>query len=300
MPVLTVKAPAKINLILEIQGQRPDGYHALRTVMHTLELSDTLRICANAPGLKITCDHSAVPVDERNLVYQAAELLAKQCGIEPRVHIHIYKRIPIAAGMGGGSSDAAATLLGLMQFWNLNVRYTTQLVQIAKRLGSDVPFFLYGGCALGTGRGERIYPWPAFPGMRIALINPGFPVSTAHVYKKFSLRLTRKKACINMMRRAIKKKNVVKIGENLFNDLESVTEGLYPLVRKIKQDLLDCGASAALMTGSGPTVFGLLPSAKIAEQIKKDLGSHYQIVLVTRTSNNGLRGITYPRRDKFK
>ncbi len=281
MTPFTLKAPAKVNFILEIQGKRPDGYHELKTVMQALELSDYLTFYPCSQGLKITCDNSQVPVNEKNIVYQAVKICADQFQKEPKLHIHIQKRIPIAAGMGGGSSDAATALLGLKQLWKL--RDMPKIIKIAKSLGSDVPFFLHGGCALGIGRGERIYPWPVFKKMPVAVINPGFPVSTAKVYKKFRLRLTRKKACINMMRRAIEMKNAVKISGFLFNDLESVTQILFPAILRIKQELLQCGAQGVLMSGSGPTVFGLLPSQQVAKQIKSKLGLRYQSVIITRT-----------------
>ncbi len=281
MRFLTIKAPAKINLVLEIQGRRPDGYHEIRTIMHTVALSDTLTFSPRAGGLRVTCNRPEVSVGEGNLVYRAASMLAKEARLQPRVHIHIHKRIPLAAGLGGGSSDAAATLRGLSEIWNWHK--AAKLSAVAKALGSDVPFFLKGGCALGLGRGDKIYTWPTVSGMPIALINPGFPLATAEVYKKTSLRLTRKKACINIMRRAILEKNVAKIGKNLLNHLETVSIKQHPVIAQIKDELLACGASAVLMSGSGPTVFGLLPGPTVAGRIIRRLRSRYAGVWITRT-----------------
>jgi 4-diphosphocytidyl-2-C-methyl-D-erythritol kinase len=284
--VLTLPAPAKVNLILEIQGRRPDGYHELKTVMHTLTLSDTLRFSENTGGLRLVCSHPQVPSDERNLVYRAALRLARAAGITPRVTIRLTKRIPVAAGLGGGSSDAAAALQGLAQWWRLGRR--APLSRIARELGSDVPFFLSGGCALGTGRGERLTAWPSAPGLWLVLVNPGFPVPTADVYRKFRMQLTRKKACISMMRSALRQKNAAKISQKLFNHLEWVTAAAYPQIARIKRDLIAGGALGALMSGSGPTVFGLAPDRQTAWKLKRRLQAKYPFCLVTRTAGQPL------------
>lgn len=282
MPSLQVPAPGKVNLVLEVLRRRPDGYHAIRTVMHALELADTLTFSAGRPGIRVTCDRPGVPEDEENLVGRAARLLATATGRRPAVKIHIRKRVPVAAGMGGGSSDAAAALNGLCRFWGLR-RDPKLLQDLAARLGSDVAFFLRGGCALGTGRGERIFPWPAVPGLWVALVNPGVAVSTAEVYKKLNLQLTTPMNYINLMRPAIIQKNPVKIGQKLFNQLESVTAASHPVVTRIKAELLACGALAAMMTGSGPTVFALLPSREVGALVLRRLRPKYPVVALTRT-----------------
>lgn len=283
----TLAAPAKINLILEIQGRRPDGYHSLKTVMHTLALSDSLAFRPRPDGLKVTCSHPGVPMGEGNLVFRAARELARRLRREPRVHIHIRKKIPVAAGLGGGSSDAAAALRGLSRWWG-RPDYPG-LSGLARTLGSDVPFFLTGGCALGTGRGDHIHPWPEAVGLWILLVNPGFHLSTARVYKKTSLRLTRKKACINMMRQAVRDKNAIKIGQNLFNHLASVVEPEHPVVSRIRQDLLKGGALGAMLSGSGPTVFGLFHSRGQARNLQRQLADRYPVCLLTRTSGSVAR-----------
>ncbi|MEW6516401.1 MAG: 4-(cytidine 5'-diphospho)-2-C-methyl-D-erythritol kinase [candidate division FCPU426 bacterium] len=285
---LTVPAPAKVNLILEIQGRRPDGYHELKTVMHALELADTLCFTENRSGLRLVCNHPQVPVDGSNLIHRAAVRLAQAAGIVPKVTIRLTKRIPVAAGLGGGSSDAAAALLGLARWWRLGRQ--APLRRIASELGSDVPFFLSGGCALGQGRGERLTPWPSAPGMWVVLVNPGFPVSTAEVYRNFRLQLTRKKACITMMRSALKQKNAEKISRKLFNHLEWVTAAKHPLIARIKQELIAGGALGALMSGSGPTVFGLAPDQRTARQLQRRLRAKYPVCLVTRTAGSPTEG----------
>jgi 4-diphosphocytidyl-2-C-methyl-D-erythritol kinase len=283
---VTVNAPAKINLVLEVVRRRPDGYHDLRTVMHTLELADTLRFTPHPAGVRVSCDAPGVPADAGNLAGRAAELFQRAYGLRDGVAIHIQKRIPVAAGMGGGSSDAAATLLGLCRFWDLPVD-RKRLHALAQQLGSDVPFLLHGGCALGTGRGDRLFPWPAVPGLWMVVVNPGFAVPTPLVYKKLKLPLTRKKNYINLLRQAILKKNPEKIGQYLYNQLETVTLKMHPEVARIKAALLAAGATAALMSGSGPTVFGLVPSPEAGQKIVKKLAERYPFVCLTRTAGTG-------------
>lgn len=281
MNAFTLRSPAKVNLILEIKGKRPDGFHDLKTVMHSLTLADVMSFKPNNTGLKIICSHPQVPNDERNLAYQAALRLSQAYGIEPKVTITIKKNIPVAAGMGGGSSNAATALLGLAKMWEIDNK--KKILSIAKSLGSDVPFFLSGGCQLGIGRGDRLYKWPQCEQLKMVVVNPGFSVSTAKVYKNFKLGLTRKKACINMMRQAVIEKNAFKISKYLFNHLALVTEKAHPEVVEIKNALISLGATAALMTGSGPTVFGLVSSDKIAHFIYQKLVSRYPFVAVTST-----------------
>lgn len=279
---LRLEAPAKINLYLEVRGRRPDGYHEIRTVMHSLELADVLTFRPSDSGFRLTCGHPQVPLGEENLVTRAVLLLARRLRREPDFSIHLQKKIPVAAGLGGGSSDAAAALLGAARLWNC--RDPKLLLRLAKQLGSDVPFLLRGGCGYGTGRGEKIFAWPAVPGAWILLVNPGFPVSTAEVYKKASLELTTPSSHINMMRIFIKNRNILEIGRNLKNHLEAVTETMHPVIGRIKRDLRSCGAVAVQMSGSGPTVFGLLPSRAAGERAKIALHSRYPQVILTRTA----------------
>jgi len=283
MRPLRLRAPAKINLVLEILRRRPDGYHQLRTVMHALELADTLTFSPGPAGIRVTCRHPGVPSGSGNLVTRAAGLMAREAGLRPRVRIRLEKRIPVAAGLGGGSSDAAAALLGLNRFWNLHFA-PRRLLRLARQLGSDVPFFLSRGCALCTGRGDRVFPWPAVPGMWLVIVNPGLAVSTARIYRRINLQLTRRGNYINLMRSAIYRKNPIKIGKNLFNQLESVTAGMHPVVRRMKTDLLAAGAHAVLMSGSGPTVFGLMPSRPAGLAAAAGLRKRYPSVILTRTS----------------
>jgi 4-diphosphocytidyl-2-C-methyl-D-erythritol kinase len=285
----TANAPAKINLVLEVVRRRSDGYHDLRTVMHTLELSDTLLFTPRQEGVLVSCEAPGVPANAENLAGRAAELFRQAYGVKGGVHIHIQKRIPVAAGLGGGSSDAAAALVGLCRFWGIPVNYT-RLHALAQQLGSDVSFLLRGGCALGTGRGDRLFPWPAVPGLWMVVVNPGFAVPTPLVYKNLKLPLTRKKNYINLLRPAILKKNPEKIGQYLYNQLETVTFKMHPEVARIKELLLANGATAALMSGSGPTVFGLVPSPEAGQKVLRRFTGRYPFVCLTRTTGMGIRG----------
>lgn len=281
MKQLKIDSPAKINLILGIQGKRSDGYHELKTVMHSLSLADQIIITPNQSGLDVTCDHAQVPDGPKNLAYQAAVRLARLAGVNPQVRIKIKKIIPVAAGMGGGSSNAATVLLGLSKWWRFEDK--SKLRQLAKSLGADVPFFLNGGCQLGIGRGDRLYRWPAVPGINLVIVNPAINVSTADVYKKFKMALTSEKPCINMMRQALMINNVDEIGHYLFNHLAMVTEKEYSVIGKIRDELTALGATATLMTGSGPTVFGIVPTKRLAGTIKKKMSLHYPYVVATQT-----------------
>lgn len=283
MRALILSAPAKINFVLEVLRRRPDGYHEIRSVLHTLELADKLVIQPGPPGVRLTCDRADLSTGPDNLVLRAATVLAEALHVRPAVRLHLSKRVPVAAGLGGGSSDAAATLRGLCRFWRRRLD-PKRLSILAAGLGSDVPFFLSGGCALVSGRGERVHPWPAVPGLWVVLVNPGIAVPTAGVYRKLKMPLTRQTNYINLMRLALVRENPLKIGLNLFNRLEEVTLGEHPILSRIKAELLDLGATAALMSGSGSTVFGLAPSRAIGERMLTALRSRYPMVFLTRTA----------------
>ena len=187
--MLTRSSYAKINWTLEVRGRRPDGYHELRTILQTVDLADTLTFSLLESGTTIECEHPEVPTDERNLVWKAAQLLRERTGKTGGVRIRIAKRIPTAAGLGGGSSNAAVTLLALIQLWNLDIPWT-ELVEIAGRIGADVPFFLIGGTCLGVGRGDEVYPLAGIEARHLLLLNPGILVPTREVYANLPPELT--------------------------------------------------------------------------------------------------------------
>jgi 4-diphosphocytidyl-2-C-methyl-D-erythritol kinase len=258
-----IRAPAKINLTLRVVGKRADGYHLLDTIMLPVSLYDELeirKVRGNAARIQVTCDHPSVPTDETNLVYRAAELLLAKARRREPITIHIRKRIPIGAGLGGGSTDAAATLVGLNRL--LNLHYTArQLERIGLKIGADVPFFVRGRPARARGIGERLRTIRHVPRFWLLILYPRIPVSTAWVYRNLRLKLTKPSVNTSI---ASSLKSFEKLGGLLINDLEAVTIKHYPRIGKMKVKLARAGAAVALMSGSGSSVFGIFRSKKMA------------------------------------
>ncbi|MGM9928005.1 MAG: 4-(cytidine 5'-diphospho)-2-C-methyl-D-erythritol kinase [Bacillus sp. (in: firmicutes)] len=251
------KAPAKINLALDVLFKRPDQFHEVEMVMTTVDLADRIELeDMKSDNIKIFSQNRYVPDDERNLAYQAAALLKKRFDIKQGVGIKIEKNIPVAAGLAGGSSDAAATLRGLNRLWNLGLSLD-ELAEIGSEIGSDVSFCVYGGTALATGRGEKIQHLPSAPKCWVVLAKPVMGVSTADVYKRLDLQNV-KHPDIQAMIDAINHNDYNGVCHNMGNVLENVTLSLYPEVAHIKNQMKKFGADAVLMSGSGPTVFGLV------------------------------------------
>jgi 4-diphosphocytidyl-2-C-methyl-D-erythritol kinase len=254
---LMVKAPAKINLSLDVLHKRSDGYHEVKMVMTTIDLADRVEL-SERYDQKITI-HSHdryVPDDHRNLAYQAAQLLKERFRINKGVTISIVKNIPVAAGLAGGSSDAAATLRGLNKLWNLNLSLD-ELALLGAEIGSDVSFCVYGGTAIATGRGEIIEHIDTPPNCWVILAKPEIGVSTADVYKNLNLSNV-KHPDVESMVQAISEQNYEKMCGTVGNVLETVTLNMHPEVALIKEQMKRFGADAVLMSGSGPTVFGLV------------------------------------------
>jgi 4-diphosphocytidyl-2-C-methyl-D-erythritol kinase len=264
---LVLRASAKVNLVLEVLGKRPDGYHELSTVMQAVDLFDRLTVEA-AAAITLETSEPALPTDDRNLVVRAARLLQEAAGIETGARIVLDKRIPLAAGLGGGSSDAAATLLGLNRLWGLRWR-RERLVELAVKLGMDVPFFLGRGRALGTSRGEVLSALPGVGGYALVLVNPGVGLSTQEVYGRVPPGWRAESDGTRRMLDALKKRNVVRVAGALTNHLEHWVEPAMPVIGRMKAALLAAGALGAAMSGSGPTVFGLARSLDQARQIQR-------------------------------
>ena len=263
---LTLKAPAKINLALEVAGKRPDGYHEVAMIMQSVSLHDTLILSLQESDITLMCDRPELPCDHSNLAYRAAELLRREVGVARGVKIELNKRIPLAAGLAGGSTDAAAVLKGLNRLWGLALS-PVELEQLAARLGSDVPFCLWGGTSLATGRGEMLTPLPDFTGHGVVLVNPPLQVSTAWVYGNYRGAAGNHRRDISSLRRSIEQQDFAAVADTLFNDLETVTVPAYPQVAEIKDQLLQAGAAGVLMSGSGPTVFALTPDFASAAEL---------------------------------
>ncbi len=268
MPKLILSAPAKVNLSLRILGRRDDGYHELLTLMQPLSLADELSVELKDQGLSLECSDPALNDD--NLVLRAAKTYFAALGRPGGASFSLVKKIPVAAGLGGGSSDAAAALIGLNALHG-GALPAEKLVSLAAGLGADVPFFLACRTALCSGIGDRVEPVSAFPLLNYVLINPGFAVSTARVYSQYDLTWT-------------KPTNFNKMGslpctgdalcDILVNDLENVTIREYPQLEEVKRAMADSGAQGVLMSGSGPTVFGVFPDAASAAKAARELAGN--------------------------
>lgn len=259
---------AKINLYLEILGKRPDGYHELITLMCCIDLADTLRLQFDTPANRITCAHPQVPEDDSNLALKAAGHFFHATGTEGHIDISIEKNIPVGAGLGGGSSNAAAVLQALNRHHQYPLS-AAALMETARKIGADVPFFIEGRPALATGIGDRLSACPRLPDLPVVLIYPGTPVSTADVYRKLNFGLTKtQKINTKSIFRHIREKNLAGL---LYNDLEAAAFEINPEIAAAKSALMEKGADAALMTGSGSAVFGIFPDRKSARSACSDV-----------------------------
>ena len=279
--MLYVKAPAKINLTLDVLYKRPDDFHEVEMIMTTVDLADRIGLENRPDGLiKIVSADRFVPDDNRNFAYQAAQLLKDLYNIEEGVTITIEKQIPIAAGLAGGSSDAAATLRGLNELWNLNLS-VDELAELGAKIGSDVSFCVYGGTALATGRGEKIQEIAAPPACWVVLAKPKIGVSTAEIYGGLNVDEITHPNTASMLK-AIETNDYELMCKSLGNVLESVTLKLYPEVEIIKEQMHRFGADAVLMSGSGPTVFGLVDTEARVNRIYNGLRGFCDEVYVVR------------------
>src|SRR4030043_1316214 len=255
---LHLESPAKVNLRLEILRKREDGYHEIRTIFQKISLHDTLHFSLKRRrGIRITADHPGLPTGERNLVYQAVRSILERSDYEGGVDVVIEKRIPLGAGLGGGSSNAATTLKAVNQLLKMNLN-RKELKEAGAKIGADVPFFLFEGSAIGSGVGERLRKI-TLPTLWYILIYPNFEVSTRWAYQNFIL--TKTKYHFNLRKLLKTPEGIVRL---LWNDLEGVVSGEYSEIRIMKRMLTSVGAMGAIMTGSGPTVLGIFPGEKKA------------------------------------
>jgi 4-diphosphocytidyl-2-C-methyl-D-erythritol kinase len=266
---VSLLAPAKINWFLTIAGKRDDGFHDIISMLHCVNLYDTLAF-ENADCIDIVSDLN-IPLQD-NLVYKALRILQKNTSCKKGAKIRLKKQIPVSAGLGGGSSDAAYTLSGLNRLWGLELSYD-ELTSLAAEIGSDVPFFLNGPCALVEGRGEKVKSLTMQLSHMLLLVKPPVSVSTKWAYKSFDEsnmeKLTKKPFDIKLLCRALNEQDFASLGKMLNNDLEEVVMGKYPVIPDIKQRLLKQGAMISAMSGSGPTVFGVFENKDKAEKAAK-------------------------------
>lgn len=268
MQILNLKAPAKVNYLLDVIRRRPDGYHELRMVMQRINLCDEIAISlTDSPTVAVTCGRDGVPDGPDNIAWKAARIMLDLSGFNKGADIVITKNIPVAAGLGGGSSDAATVLMGFNELLNLSLP-DKRLMEIGVSLGADVPFFIFKNTALAEGIGEKLSAMPDMPKVWILIINPGVHVSTAWVYR--SLELTNDRVLSTLPQ-------FYRTGEDICsifnNDLESVTIPAFPVIADIKKLMLQYGSIGSMMSGSGSTVFGIFSNKKEAENAGRQIST---------------------------
>ncbi|MCR5634819.1 MAG: 4-(cytidine 5'-diphospho)-2-C-methyl-D-erythritol kinase [Lachnospiraceae bacterium] len=281
MDSCTLKAYAKINIGLDVTGKTDNGYHLLKTVMQQVDLYDVITIERAEKGINFSCDSKDVPSDDTNLAVKAAKLMTETYGIKEGVNISLNKNIPVAAGMAGGSTDGAAVIIGINKVFDLDLTMQ-EMIDIGVKIGADIPFCIQGGCAIAEGIGEKLRELDNRTDMYTLIAKPPINVSTVHVYKT----LKWQEVIHPDMDRVIKgimAGSMDDIVAGMGNVLESVTCSEYDIINELKKAMLDIGASGSLMSGSGPTVFGLFKSKEEAMSAEKRLKDLYPDVFVKAT-----------------
>lgn len=290
MKTITLNAYAKLNLVLNVKGRRPDGFHELKTVFERISLHDTITLRMTNGPIRIKCAHPHVPLGPKNLVYRVAERLKKDFKIDQGVEITIIKRIPVAAGLAGGSSNAATVLEGLNSLWQLNLS-KKRLVDYASEIGSDVAFFLYDApYALGEGRGERIRDLKIRTKLWHVLVTPKLKVYTKDVFARLNaprlggnLKLTKKRDDVSILLPFLRKGNIYSIGRHLVNDLEPAMLLVKPHLKGLKKKFIDAKAVGVCFSGSGPSIFALAESESHALRIRAKFDKRFAQVFVVST-----------------
>ena len=275
-----IQAYAKINLGLDVVGKLDNGYHLLRSVMQQIDLHDTVTLKKQEPekGITFTSNSGEIPLDDTNLAYKAVKLIMAQAGLHTGVEIHLEKRIPVAAGMAGGSTDGAAVLIGMNELFRLGYDME-ELKAMGVKLGADVPFCIQGGTALAEGIGEKLTVISTTPPMFFVIAKPPIFVSTKYVYENLKLGELEHPDTDGILA-SLEQKDVVAMTKRLGNVLESVTVKKYPIIDTLKNSMKEAGAIGALMSGSGPTVFGVFSSLEDSEKAEKVLKEQYPDVFV--------------------
>lgn len=289
MDNISLKALAKINLGLDVVRRRDDGYHEVRMIMQTINLFDRLEIKKiKEPAIKIHTNLFFLPVNENNLVYKAAKLLIDEFGIQEGVSVGLTKKIPVAAGMAGGSTDAAAMLFGMNRLFGLGLS-KKQLMERGVKIGADVPYCIMRGTALAEGIGDKLSPLPVMVKCPVLIAKPQISVSTKFVYQNLKLDDKTVHPDIDRLIEDIRNKDLKAVSDHMGNVLESVTIPNYPVISQIKEQMMDSGAVGSMMSGSGPTVFGLFDDSRTAQlafgKIKRS-GLAKQVYLTSIYNNN--------------
>ena len=284
MNTQTGRAAAKINLAIDVLRKRPDGYHDVSMIMQSVALYDTITVRALKGDIRITSNTGRIPTDKENIVYKAAEYLKIKYSVKEGVLINIDKTIPIAAGLAGGSADAALTLKLLNKAWKLRLS-KNEILEAGKKLGSDVPFCIQGGTALAEGLGEKLTPLTGIPDCLILLAKPAVSISTKEVYEGIILEDIKERPDIKGMIKNINERNLEGIAANMCNVLETVTIKKCPQIEELKEKLVEYGALGSIMSGSGPTVFGVFKDTETAYNAYDHIKDMVSEVFVVKTSN---------------
>lgn len=270
MEQIVLRAYAKINLSLDVSGRLPNGYHTVKTVMQAVGIFDELTLEKAESGVAMTTDAAGLPVDGSNLACRAAELMRETYHVKEGVRIRLEKSIPIAAGMAGGSTDAAAVMLGMNRLFGLE-RPREELMRLSVSIGADVPYCILGGTALAEGIGEVLTPLPPAPACHVLVAKPDFSVSTREVYERLDAAGKLRHPDVDGMVAAIGRGSLSGVAERLGNVLEGVTVSAFPVIDTIKERMLALGAAGSLMSGSGPAVFGIFADEDAADHARRQL-----------------------------
>jgi len=279
---MLVKAYGKINISLDIVGKREDGYHLLKMIMQNVDLYDSMSFQKCNKGINISCNKPYIPTDEKNLVYKAAKLFMDTYDIDEGVNIYLKKNIPVAAGMAGGSTDAAAVFKTLRQLFEIDID-DKELMDLGVQIGADVPYCIMGGTALCEGIGDIITPLASFKNQILVLVKPNFGVSTKEVYRNLDISKIFKHPDTDAVIKAMKEEKLEDVCSNMKNLLENVTLRKYPVLKRIKEDMIRMGAVGAMMSGSGPTIFAFFDDMLKAQKCYDKFKIQYKEVYITRT-----------------
>ena len=289
MNSIQLKSRAKINLSIDVLGKRPDGYHLVEMIMQTIDLFDIIKIFSiEEDKIIIESNSKDIPLDSKNIVYKAADLIKNHCNIRKGIKIYIEKNIPIAAGMAGGSSNAAAVLVGLNKLWNLNLS-KDELKVLGLKLGADVPFCIEGEASLAENIGEKLTKIDGLSQDAFVLVcKPDLFVSTKEIYKEIDSKIIEKRPNNKLLIKLLKENNIEMLAKNMYNVLEEVTKEKYPVIKEIEKVMMENDALGSMMSGSGPTVFGIYDNKEQAENCKQILLESFKQVYVVKVHNKGV------------
>ncbi|MEN8905775.1 MAG: 4-(cytidine 5'-diphospho)-2-C-methyl-D-erythritol kinase [Clostridiales bacterium] len=283
MESIKLKAKAKINLSLDVIRKREDGYHDLKMIMQNVDLYDEIFLEKIKEGITVNTDSDIVPNGKGNIAYKAAFEMKKKYGFEGGLKIYIKKKIPVEAGLAGGSSDAASIIKGINKIFMMNLN-ENELLKVGKSIGADVPFCIKGGTQFSEGIGDKLTEIELLDDVNIIIIKPSLSISTSWAYKNLNLNDIENKPNSNSLLEAVNRKDVKYIAQNMKNVFESLVEKKYNLISKVKEDLVKFGALGSLMSGSGSSVFGIFEDVKVAKMAETKLfESGYKIVIRTKT-----------------